>query len=95
MCIHPDLKSGVEPSAGYQLAALAHPQHWQTPLGPFFESFGALKASPMAAYRALSKGQNVLLFPGGGREVVKRRGEEYSLLWKNQVDFVRCSPSWL
>ena len=43
----------------------------------------------MAAYRALSKGKNVLLFPGGGREVVKRRGEMYKLLWKDEVDFVR------
>ena len=51
-------------SRGYQVTGLAHPQHWQTPLGPFFENFGAVKASPLAAYRALSKGQNVLLFPG-------------------------------
>ena len=43
----------------------------------------------MSAYRALSKGKHVLLFPGGGREVCKRRGEEYSLLWKDEVDFVR------
>jgi hypothetical protein len=49
---------------GYQVTGLAHPQHWQTPLGPFFESFGAVRASPMAAFRALSKGKNVLLFPG-------------------------------
>jgi hypothetical protein len=51
-------------SYGYQLTGLAHPNHWRTPLGPFFERFGAVKASPLAAYRSLRKGKNVLLFPG-------------------------------
>ena len=30
---------------------------------------GAVKASPMAAYKLLKDGEAVLLFPGGGREV--------------------------
>lgn len=50
--------------AGLLLTGLAHPQHWQSPLGPFFQQFGAVPASPMSAYRALSRGRNVLLFPG-------------------------------
>lgn len=33
----------------------------------------------------------VLLFPGGAREVVKRRGQEYQLLWKDTPDFVRLA----
>jgi hypothetical protein len=33
----------------------------------------------------------VLLFPGGAREVCKRKGEEYKLLWKPTVDFVRMA----
>jgi hypothetical protein len=39
------------------------------PLGPMFEGFGAVKASPMAAARLLRQGEAVLLFPGGAREV--------------------------
>lgn len=54
---------------GYKVRGLAHPGHWKTPLGPIFESLGAVKASPMAAYRLLQDAEAVLLFPGGGREV--------------------------
>lgn len=54
-----------------QVRGLAHPGHWNTPLGGIFESFGAVKASPMSAYKLLKSGEAVLLFPGGGREVRK------------------------
>lgn len=54
---------------GYKVRGLAHPGHWKTPLGPIFESLGAVQASPMAAYRLLRNSEAVLLFPGGSREV--------------------------
>ena len=54
---------------GVQVRGLAHPGHWKGPLGPIFEAFGAVKASPMSAYKLLKEGEAVLLFPGGGREV--------------------------
>lgn len=54
---------------GYNVRGLAHPGHWKTPLGPLFQSLGAVKASPMAAYRLLRNSEAVLLFPGGSREV--------------------------
>lgn len=41
--------------------------HWKGPLGPLFEQFGAVKASPMAAFRLLRNNEKVLLFPGGAR----------------------------
>ena len=52
-----------------QVRGLAHPEHWQGPQGALFDRFGAVKASPMAAYKLLRQGESVLLFPGGGREV--------------------------
>lgn len=52
-----------------QVRGLAHRGHWYGPLGPFFERFGAVKASPLAAFRLLSQGEAVLLYPGGGKEV--------------------------
>ena len=52
-----------------QVRGLAHPEHWQGPQGQLFDRFGAVKASPMAAYKLLRQGESVLLFPGGGREV--------------------------
>ncbi len=60
-------------------------------MGAVFERFGAVRASPRAAYRLLKQGNSVLLFPGGGREVNKLKGQEYQLLWKEQPDFVRMA----
>lgn len=52
-----------------QARGLAHPLHWKGPLGGAFERFGAVKASPRAMYSLLQANQQVLLFPGGAREV--------------------------
>ena len=54
---------------GFRARGLAHPVHWQSPLGPFFQKFGAVQASPVAAYKLLRDNEAVLLFPGGAREV--------------------------
>jgi hypothetical protein len=54
-------------AAHCRVRGLAHPGHWAGPLGPWFEAFGAVKASPMAAFKLLKAKQKVLLFPGGAR----------------------------
>ncbi|GLI61318.1 hypothetical protein VaNZ11_003674 [Volvox africanus] len=76
---------------GYRVRGLAHPGHWAGPFGRWFESFGSVKASPMSAFRLLRSSEKVLLFPGGAKEVVKKRGQEYTLLWKESPDFVRLA----
>ncbi|KAG0591387.1 hypothetical protein KC19_1G171700 [Ceratodon purpureus] len=76
---------------GFRLRGLAHPGHWATGVGPVFERYGNVKATKMAAYKLLKDGEDVLLFPGGAREVCKRKGEEYKLMWKETVDFVRMA----
>jgi hypothetical protein len=35
--------------------------------------------------------QNVLVFPGGAREVNKRKGETYQLMWKERLGFARLA----
>ncbi|KAH9564058.1 hypothetical protein CY35_04G004500 [Sphagnum magellanicum] len=76
---------------GFRCRGLAHPGHWTLGVGPIFERYGSVKASKFAAYKLLKEGEDVLLFPGGSREVCKRRGEEYKLMWKPTVDFVRMA----
>ncbi|KAG2493697.1 hypothetical protein HYH03_008211 [Edaphochlamys debaryana] len=76
---------------GYRVRGLAHKGHWAGPFGKWFESFGTVKASPMAAFKLLKGREKVLLFPGGAKEVVKKRGLEYTLLWKESPDFVRLA----
>ncbi|BBN06382.1 hypothetical protein MPTK1_3g20640 [Marchantia polymorpha subsp. ruderalis] len=76
---------------GFRCRGLAHPGHWITGAGAIFERYGNVKASKFAAYKLLKEGENVLLFPGGAREVCKRKGEQYKLLWKPTTDFVRMA----
>ena len=35
--------------------------------------------------------QTILVFPGGAREVNKRRGQQYQLLWKERIGFARLA----
>ena len=43
-------------------------------------------------YKLLKEGKTVLLFPGGAREVFKRKGEKYRLFWpQDDFGFVRLA----
>jgi 1-acyl-sn-glycerol-3-phosphate acyltransferase len=39
----------------------------------------------------MKAGECVLVFPGGGREVAKRKGEKYKLVWKKRTGFARMA----
>eukprot|EP00959_Pyramimonas_sp_CCMP1952_P265617 5553482-Pyramimonas_sp.AAC.1 len=42
-------------------------------------------ATPRNCFKLLQAGQAVLLYPGGAREVAKRKNEKYKLLWKEDA----------
>jgi hypothetical protein len=35
--------------------------------------------------------QTILVFPSGSREVFKRRGQQYQLLWRERMGFARLA----
>ena len=37
------------------------------------------------------RGEHVLVFPGAGREMYRRKGEQHKLFWKNRTGFVRLA----
>ena len=39
----------------------------------------------------MEAGQSILVYPGGGREVAKRKGEAYKLIWKKRTGFARMA----
>ncbi len=39
----------------------------------------------------MGDGQTILVFPGGAREVNKRRGQQYQLLWRERIGFARLA----
>ncbi|CAG9465180.1 unnamed protein product [Pedinophyceae sp. YPF-701] len=76
---------------GVKARGLGHPGHWQSPLGTLFERFGAVPANGRNMLKLLSRNECVLLFPGGAREVNKRKGEAYRLFWSDTPDLVRIA----
>ncbi|GMI94544.1 phytyl ester synthase 1 [Hibiscus trionum] len=55
---------------------------------------GAMPVSPKSLFKALSANSHVLLYPGGAREALHCKGEEYKLFWPNQPEFVRFAAQF-
>lgn len=77
---------------GVYLRGLADRNHfmlpgWRDTLG----KLGAVLGTRENCSALMDDGENVLVFPGGGREVMKRKGERYKLLWKNRTGFARMA----
>ncbi|AQT78981.1 glycerol acyltransferase [Mycolicibacterium litorale] len=55
------------------------------------EAFGGVVGSPEAASALMRANEPVLVFPGGGREIAKFKGEEYKLRWEHRAGFARVA----
>uniref|UniRef100_A0A2N9IQH0 Acyltransferase n=1 Tax=Fagus sylvatica TaxID=28930 RepID=A0A2N9IQH0_FAGSY len=53
--------------------------------------FGAVPVTPSNLFKLLSTKSHVLLYPGGAREALHHKGEEYKLFWPDQQEFVRMA----
>ncbi|KAF8390709.1 hypothetical protein HHK36_025236 [Tetracentron sinense] len=56
-----------------------------------FRIMGAVPVSATNFYKLLSSRSHILLYPGGVREALHRKGEEYKLFWPEQSEFVRMA----
>jgi 1-acyl-sn-glycerol-3-phosphate acyltransferase len=54
-------------------------------------AYGAVVGSPESAGALMRQNQTVLVFPGGGREIGKFKGEEYQLRWDTRYGFARLA----
>jgi 1-acyl-sn-glycerol-3-phosphate acyltransferase len=55
------------------------------------QSAGVVPGDPSTADVLMERGETILVFPGGGREVAKRKGEKYQLIWENRMGFARLA----
>lgn len=77
---------------GHKIRSLGDHRHWVFPgWREFLENFGAVRGTRAATAELMRRGEPILVYPGGGREVNKRRGEKYQLIWKNRVGFARLA----
>ncbi|KAG4938308.1 hypothetical protein AAZX31_16G048200 [Glycine max] len=56
-----------------------------------FRVMGAAPVAPTNLFKLFSSKSHVLLYPGGMREALHRKGEEYKLFWPQQSEFVRMA----
>ncbi|MCC7076718.1 MAG: acyltransferase family protein [Acidimicrobiia bacterium] len=72
--------------------ALGDHFHFRIPVWrDVMESFAAVPGTRENCAALLRDRRHVLVYPGGGREVCKMRGEKYRLIWKERVGFARMA----
>jgi 1-acyl-sn-glycerol-3-phosphate acyltransferase len=57
----------------------------------FVAAYGGVLGHPETAGELMRHGETVLVFPGGGREISKFKGEEYTLRWEGRSGFARVA----
>ena len=79
-------------ATGRVVRGLADDNHFALPIWrEFLQRIGAVRGTRENCSRLFQAGEPVLVFPGGGREVMKRKGEKYKLVWKERVGFARLA----
>jgi 1-acyl-sn-glycerol-3-phosphate acyltransferase len=77
---------------GIFLRSLADHFHFTVPFWrTFLSRYGAVDGTRETCAALMRAGESILVFPGGGREVAKRRGERYQLIWKERMGFARLA----
>lgn len=75
---------------GVMLRALGDRGHFAVPLWrDYLSKGGMVLGTPENCDALMQAGESVLVFPGGAREVWRRKGEQYQLIWKRRLGFVR------
>ena len=59
--------------------------------GDLFAAYGAVVGAPETARELMRHNESILVFPGGGREIAKFKGEENTLRWDGRAGFARVS----
>jgi 1-acyl-sn-glycerol-3-phosphate acyltransferase len=56
-----------------------------------FEAAGAVPGQPDVGAELMRLDETILVFPGGGRDMLKFKGEEYQLNWEGRSGFARLA----
>ncbi len=74
------------------IRALVDNLHFEIPVWrDFIQQIGFVRASRENCSALMEAQENVMVFPGGGREVCKRKGEAHQLVWKDHLGFARMA----
>jgi 1-acyl-sn-glycerol-3-phosphate acyltransferase len=88
----PLMVMGLYDELGLFLRSLGDHLHFKIPLwGRLLATFGCVDGTPDNCRALMRARQSIVVFPGGGREVFKHKGERYKLLWKQRIGFARLA----
>ncbi len=88
----PFLALAVRKRTGVGIRSLGERQHFRIPVWRrLLADLGTVNGTRENARRLLADGEAVLVFPGGGREVARHRGDHYPLLWRERIGFARLA----
>lgn len=74
------------------LRGMADHAHFSVPYwGDFIKRAGGVRGTRDNCRKLMEAGENLFVYPGGGREISKRRGEAYKLFWYQRTGFVRMA----
>ena len=59
--------------------------------GDLIAAYGAVVGAPESARELMRHAESILVFPGGGREIIKFKGEENTLRWDGRAGFARVA----
>jgi len=79
---------GLHERTGLIVRSLGDHLHFQVPLWrDLLSAFGTVDGTRENCEALMRGREPLLVFPGGGREVFKHKGERYQLIWKNRTGF--------
>lgn len=88
----PTLVRELEVRRGVRVRGMADHFHFAIPgWRELLVRSGAVPGTRENCAALLAAGEAVLVFPGGAREVYKRRGQRYELLWGERTGFARMA----
>jgi len=88
----PLMLSAIYSRHGVLLRALGDHAHFIIPgWGKAVRNSGGVDGTPENCAELMRQGQSILVFPGGAREVNRRKGEDYDLIWKQRTGFARLA----
>jgi 1-acyl-sn-glycerol-3-phosphate acyltransferase len=78
---------------GVLLRALADSNHFMIPVWKDLikERLGVVEASRANCHALMHRGDSIVVYPGGTREICRKKGEKYELKWKDRKGFVRMA----
>jgi len=77
------------------VVSIADHSHFYIPLWrEILKQFGAIDGVRESVHELMRQGYSILVFPGGGREVLKHEGEQYQLIWKERYGFLKLAQEF-